>query len=51
MFSCELCKIFRNTYFEEHLRATASEKDVMLIKSTEALVNLKNLCLKLFECR
>ena len=26
MFSCEFCEIFKNTYFQEHLRATASEK-------------------------
>ena len=25
MFSCEICKIFKSTYFEEHLRTTASE--------------------------
>ena len=25
MFSCEYCKMFKNTYFEEHLRAAASE--------------------------
>ena len=24
MFSSEICEIFRNTYFEEHLRMTAS---------------------------
>ena len=24
MFSCEYCNIFKNTYFEEHLRTTAS---------------------------
>ena len=24
MFSCEICQIFVNTYFEEHLRAAAS---------------------------
>ena len=24
MFSCKLCKIFKNTFFTEHLRATAS---------------------------
>ena len=23
MFSCETCEIFKNTYFEEHLQATA----------------------------
>ena len=25
MFSYEICGIFKNTYFEEHLRATAPE--------------------------
>ena len=25
VFSCEYCKIFKKTYFEEHLRTTASE--------------------------
>ena len=24
MFSCEVCGIFKNTYFEEHLRTTSS---------------------------
>ena len=24
VFSCELCKIFKNTFFTEHLRTTAS---------------------------
>ena len=24
MFSCEICKIIKKTYFEEHLQATAS---------------------------
>ena len=24
MFSCEFCKIFKNTFFTEHLRMTAS---------------------------
>ena len=24
VFSCEICKIFKNTYFEEHLRTAAS---------------------------
>ena len=26
VFSCEICEIYKNTYFEEHLRTTASEK-------------------------
>ena len=25
MFSCGYCEIFKNTYFEEHLRTAASE--------------------------
>ena len=25
VFSCEFCEIFKNIYFLEHLRATASE--------------------------
>ena len=25
MFSCEICEIFKNTYFEQHLRTTASK--------------------------
>ena len=25
MFSCEICEVVKNTYFEEHLRRTASE--------------------------
>ena len=25
MFSCEYCEIFKNTYFEKHLRIAASE--------------------------
>ena len=26
MFTCEMCEIFKNTYFEEHSWTTASEK-------------------------
>ena len=26
MFSCEYCEIFKNAYFEEHLRTAASEE-------------------------
>ena len=26
VFSCEYCKIFKKTYFEEHLRTAASER-------------------------
>ena len=24
MFSCEICELFKNTYFEEHLQTAAS---------------------------
>ena len=30
MFSCEICEIFKNTYFEEHLWTTASKKYLWL---------------------
>ena len=26
VFSCKICEIFKNTFFTEHLRATASGK-------------------------
>ena len=26
MFSCEICEIFKNTYFDKHLRTAASGK-------------------------
>ena len=29
---CEICEIFKNTYFEEHLRTTASELLIKLAK-------------------
>ena len=31
MLSCEICKIFKNNYFEEHLRTTASNGSIKLI--------------------
>ena len=36
MFSCEICKIFKNTFFEKHLQATASasHRDVCFDKFT-----------------
>ena len=30
VFSCEYCEIFKNTYFEEHLRKAASEANQFL---------------------
>ena len=29
VFSCEICQIFQNTYFEEHLQTTASKTKAM----------------------
>ena len=31
MFSSKICKIFKNTYFEEHLPTTASIKNLLLV--------------------
>ena len=31
MLSCEICKIFKNNYFEEHLRTTAFNGSIKLI--------------------
>ena len=30
LFPCEYCKIFKNTYFEEHLRTAASEPKTVI---------------------
>ena len=30
MLSCEICKIFKNNYFEENLRTTASNGSIKL---------------------
>ena len=30
VFSCEICEIFKNIYFEEHLRMTASKDSTHL---------------------
>ena len=32
MFSCEISEIFRNKYFEEHLRTTSPEETPLLEK-------------------
>ena len=37
MFSCECSEIFKNTFFTEHLRATASECN---IKTTKMKTNM-----------
>ena len=40
MFSCEFCKIFKNTYFEEPLRTTASKQQKL--NAICQLYNFKN---------
>ena len=49
MFSCEIYKLFKNTYFEEHLRtatsniqkiSTASSKHVMYVQFTSCAQGL-----------
>ena len=37
MFSCELCDIFKNTFFTEHLRTTASEPFSIVLKIVDLL--------------
>ena len=36
VFSCEYCKIFKNTYFEEHLRTAASIKNKLNVRNRNA---------------
>ena len=48
MFSCEYCKIFKNTYFEEHLQAAASVNIIDMLLLTDKL-NLK--CYVLYETK
>ena len=40
MFSCEICEIFKNTYFEEHLPTDASISERQ--QETHALLGKKN---------
>ena len=50
MFSCEVCEIFKNAYFEEHLRTTASEfigdtsllHETILKKHTNEITNFQD---------
>ena len=35
VFACEYCEIFKNTYFEKHLRTAASENQHLSDKFTE----------------
>ena len=42
VLSCEICEIFRNNYFEEHLRTTASEATLPNIKNTNMKIKIKN---------
>ena len=40
MFSCDYCEIFKNAYFEEHLRTTAS---YFLKKNSQTQMKTKQL--------
>ena len=42
MFFCEYCEIFKNTYFEKHLRTTASENTPTVMLSYEICEIFKN---------
>ena len=42
VFFCEYCEIFKNTYFEKHLRTTASEDTPTLMLSYEICEIFKN---------
>ena len=45
VFSCEICEIYKNTYFEEHLRTIASDTPLSLKASLKELINAKiNVC-------
>ena len=43
MFFCEYCEIFKNTYFEKHLRTTASENTPTVMLSYEICEIFKTL--------
>ena len=54
VFSCEYCKSFKNTYFEQHLQTTASDKyenrqeysehcETFMIELSMKIVNSENL--------
>ena len=43
MFSCEICEIFNNTYFDEHLQTTVKcTHSVWLVNRKETLDSLSN---------
>ena len=42
MFFCEFCEIFKNPYFEKHLRTTASENTQTVMLSYEICEIFKN---------
>ena len=43
VFSCEICKVFKNTFFIQHLRTTASDtKQTSAVATTEFLSKIPN---------
>ena len=43
MFSCEICEIFKNTYFEERLWTTAFELDFKVYLSSNTDIQIWSL--------
>ena len=50
VFSCEFCEIFKNTFFTEHLRTTAStsNKDSLSFRKNALCKNVWLIILKVF---
>ena len=49
LFSCKFCKISKNTFFTEHLRATASALKDALKKSVLQILQKNNKLIKIWE--
>ena len=47
VFSCEFCEIFKNTFFTEYLRTTASDFTGKPTDFATETINVKSFCLKL----
>ena len=42
VYSCEYCKIFKNIYFDEHLRSTASDMNLWMVVSEISWRRIQN---------
>ena len=45
VFSCEFCEIFKNTFFIEHVRTTASKKRLQEVFPVNSEKFLEQICL------